>query len=218
MTIRVGSRTGHHLIDGSAVAWAWAAADEPADEQQVIAAINKAVFVMSDRRADRDVGFGLRQLVDVTVKAIAPSVNDSYTAVQAVQHLSVVVVALAHVRTDHHRWLDEAGDLRVFAPVVPFEQHLETVCSHIRRSAANRPRVAVALLRMLETVAASETSDARRKAVAHQIELIVHDTKREIMQPADLEPVTAMANAALHAAKHGEVVPFAADLTGHEHS
>ncbi len=208
IAIRVRSEIGHHLVDGSGVAWAWAIEGQVADARPITVGINEAILVTNERLADRDIGFGLRQMVDVAIKAIAPSVNDPYTAVQAVQHLSVMLTALARVRTDCRRWRDESGLLRVFAPVVTFDQHLETVCSHIRRAAANRPRVVVELLRLLETVAASGTSPALRTSVCDQIRLIVLDAEREILQPADLAPVQSMARAAMHAAEHGEVAPI----------
>jgi uncharacterized membrane protein len=44
---------------------------------------------------EEDAAFGIRQLVDVACKAQSPAVNDPYTAVQAVDHLSVIFCTLA---------------------------------------------------------------------------------------------------------------------------
>ena len=65
-----------------------------------------------ERRVDQDIGFGVRQLVDMEMKAVAPSVNDPYTAVQAVQHLSIIMNELAAVATDNIRSL-RGGDSSV---------------------------------------------------------------------------------------------------------
>jgi uncharacterized membrane protein len=42
-----------------------------------------------ERTMVQDVGFGIRRLVDIANKALSPAINDPYTGVQAVQHLSV---------------------------------------------------------------------------------------------------------------------------------
>ena len=46
---------------------------------------------------EQDAAFGIRQLVDSACKALSPAVNDPYTAVQAVDHLSVIFCALARL-------------------------------------------------------------------------------------------------------------------------
>ena len=44
---------------------------------------------------DQDVGFGLRQLVDIAERALSPGINDPTTAVQAIDHLHDIVRRLA---------------------------------------------------------------------------------------------------------------------------
>lgn len=205
LTIKVRASVGHHLVDGSAVAWVWNPAGDPMDAEEITKALNHATLIKVERGTEHDVGYGLRQLIDVAMRAMAPSVNDSYTAVQAIHHLAVVLSALARVSTEPRVWLDESGQVRVSVPEVPFEQHLKTVSSHLRRSAADRPRVVVALLRLLESVALSGTTASRRTAIAEEIRLVMQDATRETRQPADLEYVRDMYDAALHAATHGEV-------------
>lgn len=130
--------------------------------------------------------------------------NDPYTAVQAIQHLSVIMAELAVVATDDIT--EEAGGRTVvFVPVADFGLFLDTLCGNIRRSAADRPRVMVALLRLLETVAASHTSDRRRRLVAQQVELVRAAVERVIEPASDLEPIMAMADDAAFAAEYGYV-------------
>lgn len=204
ITIRVRPKIGHHLVAGSALAWLWSESSRPIDEGQVSGSINEAVVLTVERRVDHDVGFGIRQLVDIALRAVAPSVNDPYTAVQAIQHLSIITTELASVATDDIYTVDQ-DRIRVFVPVPDFTLFLDTICSNVRRSAADRPRVLVALLRLLENVAASADSPARRAAVSHQIELITDDAERRIQPTADLVPVLEMAHKASFAAQHGSV-------------
>ena len=204
LSIRIRPQIGHHLVAGSALAWVWSPRSAAFDAESVVAAVNRAVAITVERRIDHDIGFGVRQLVDIELKAVAPSINDPYTAVQSVQHLSIIMTELAALATEDIRVMDD-GELRVFVPVPKFNLFLETLCSNVRRSAAGRPRVLVELLRLLETVAATDTSPARREAVARQIRLVVEDAERAIDQPSDLAPVLEMAEDAAFAAAHGRV-------------
>jgi uncharacterized membrane protein len=61
-------------------------------------AVDEAVQVGFERTMVQDVGFGIRRLVDIANKALSPAVNDPYTGVQAVHHLSVLLCSLARLR------------------------------------------------------------------------------------------------------------------------
>ena len=209
VVIRIRSQIGHHLVDGAGVGWAWAIDDGSFDDTLVIAGVNDAIRIRNERIEETDIGFGLRQLIDVAMKAVAPSVNDPYTAVQSLQHMSVVLTSLARVRTKDRFRVDKEHRVCVLMPEVDFEQHLATVCSHIRQTAGRRPRVMEALLWLLESIAAGGTTDARRRAIDHEIDLVVGDAEREIPQPADLAMVLEVAEAARYASRHGTLAQFA---------
>ena len=70
--------------------------DDPAPDPAPVRPIRRAaVRIGFERTLEQDAAFGIRQLVDVACKALSPAVNDPYTAVQAVDHLSVIFCALA---------------------------------------------------------------------------------------------------------------------------
>jgi Predicted membrane protein len=79
-----------HVVAGRR--WAWDLADSPADPAPDPAAfariLDSGVRIGFERTVEQDAAFGIRQLVDVACKALSPAVNDPYTAVQAVDHLS----------------------------------------------------------------------------------------------------------------------------------
>lgn len=204
VTIRVRSQVGHHLVAGSALGWAWAAGRDIVDQEALLAAVQRTVAMTVERKVDEDVAFGIRQLIDIAMRGVAPSVNDPYTAVQAVQHLTIILVAMAKVDTSDITIM-EADVLRVYIPTADFMLALSTVVDSVRRTAANRPRVIVGLLRLLETIAACGTSTERRSMVAGHLDAIVEDARRAIPQTVDLQPIIAMAEDVQYAADHGQV-------------
>lgn len=185
---------GHHVVEGRPLARVGSvleAGPDPTDAEWT-GLVAEAVLLRSERSVHRDPAFGVRQLVDIAIKAVGPSINDPYTAVQAIQHLSVILVAIA--AHPLQPTMDSGPDPRVFAPASSFESYVELVCSHIRQEAANRPRVMVALLRLLEDVIASTTDPGRRAELSRQADLVLADARSRIHQHADLEELLRVAD------------------------
>lgn len=157
----------------------------------------------------QDVPFGIRRLVDIGNRALSPAVNDPYTAVQAVQHLSVLLCLLARRRLGDRLYRDAQGVLRVAVPLPRFADYLRLGTAQIRRSGAREPAVARSLIQLFADVSANTTTEARRAQVGTHIWLVVEDAKRETAQPADVEAVVTDAAAAFRALG----IPHAAGFT-----
>ncbi len=184
---------GHHLVRGRPLAHVWPAPENDATAQRNWDTwVDQAVSITDERSIKRDMAFGVRQLVDIAIKAVGPSINDPYTSVQAIQHLSVILVEIAGRTLD--AGVDTGSNAQVVIPVSSFDSYLHLVCSHIRQEAANRPRVMVALLRLLEDVMASTTNSRRQTAIVEEAELVVEEARHRITQAADLEELLRVAD------------------------
>jgi len=201
LVVRLARQVGDHVVEETPLAWAWRRVPDqsPVDLQLLQAALDDAVILGFERTKIQDVPFGLRCLVDIGNKALSPAVNDPYTAIQAVQHLSVLVCLLAGRRLGDRLYHDEQGTLRVAVPLPLFADYLRLGTAQIRRSGAKEPAVARSLIQLFKDVGSSAVSEDRRRACARHIWLVLEDAKRETAQPADLETVQADGAAALAA-------------------
>ena len=200
VSVRLRPRVGEHIVAGTTLAWIWrASADGPApDPRAFTQVLDKGVRIGFERTLEQDAAFGIRQLVDVACKALSPAVNDPYTAVQAVDHLSVIFCALARQPLGAHVARDGQGV--VVVPARRFGDYLAVMCGLIRRYGASEPTVARALLRLLGNCASVCGDDPeRRAAIAEQARIIVADADREVAQPADLVLVHAEADSVFQA-------------------
>ena len=111
-----------------------------------------AVRIGFERTLEQDPGLGLRQLVDPACKALSPAVNDPYTAIQAIEHLSVLFAALAARPLGPIVAHDPTAGVTVAVPARSFAEHLALGVGLIRRYGAQEPTVIQALLRLLATV------------------------------------------------------------------
>ncbi|MDY0064738.1 MAG: DUF2254 domain-containing protein [Steroidobacteraceae bacterium] len=168
--VRMERAVGQFVTHGAALA-SFSSADASADEDDLAREIGRHYVVDSYRTVHQDVGFGVRQMVDVALKALSPGVNDPTTAVSCIHYLTGVLSSLAARRIPSpYREVD--GELRVVALGVQFDELLHEAFDEIRRSASENARIQLRLLDALEWIAAAAPHDQRRKAVLQQIDLV----------------------------------------------
>jgi uncharacterized membrane protein len=191
LVVRLARGVGDHVVAGTPIAWAWPRVpDQPPPTPALLAeAVADAVQVGFERTMVQDVLFGLRRLVDIANRALSPAVNDPYTAIQAVHHLSVLLCLLVRRRLGDWLCRDRQGALRVAVPLPDFAEYLRRSTAQIRRFGAAEPAVTRALIQLLHDVGTSTASDERRAACAHHLWLVLEDAKRETAQPDDLQAV-----------------------------
>jgi uncharacterized membrane protein len=194
--IRLRVRVGEHIVAGTTLGWMWTPTPgHPVlDPEAFYHALDASVRIGFERTQEQDAAFGIRQLVDMACKALSPAVNDPYTAVQAVDHLSVIFCALAVRPLGDYVASDPTDTGVVIVPARRFGDYLATMCGLIRRYGSSEPTLSVALLRLLANCAAVLPDDpARWAALSEQADLILNDAMREIAQPADTLAVQAAA-------------------------
>jgi uncharacterized membrane protein len=197
-TVSLRPRVGEHVVAGSVLAWAWPTSTDASglSHQVVAAALDRTVRIGFERTLEQDPGFGLRQLTDIGCKALSPAVNDPYTAIQAIDHMAVLLAAMAERPVGDHVGRDASGTITVVVPGRRFSEHLALGVGLLRRYGAGEPTVVEALLRLLDSCAAVVLDDpARWEAIEQQARLLVADAERAVDQADDLAPVHAQAAA-----------------------
>lgn len=127
-----------------------------------------AFEISSERDLSQDVGFGIRQLADIALRALSPSLNDPTTAVTCVGYLGAILERLAGKGTpEPDRRFGEHG-LVVRAAGPSFERLLGEAFLEIGRHGQDDPRVVGAVLDALGrvgTIAAGAGAASRMHAV-----------------------------------------------------
>lgn len=184
--LRMECGIGEFIVQGTALISVAASAgmDDAANELN-------AIYVISPHRTvEQDASFGIRQLVDIALKALSPGINDTTTAVMCVNYLAAILVRLASRPIATIRRLDE-GELRVIARGPSFASLLAEAYDQIRQNAKGNVAVLTRLLHALEIIADQTTKLRRRQAVQQQAELIVAVAERTILSPHDLAGIQA---------------------------
>ncbi|HEY0844606.1 MAG TPA: DUF2254 domain-containing protein [Noviherbaspirillum sp.] len=122
-------------------------------------ALEQFFAVDTYRTIEQDPAFGIRQLVDIALKALSPSINDTTTAVNCIEHLSVILMSVAqrHMPSPLHC---ERGVLRVIAKQPCFEQLVVLSFHQILENAEGNTEI---LLRLIDAIARIVTVTTLKK-------------------------------------------------------
>lgn len=183
-TLRMEHGVGDFVVEGSPLASAYLAAE--ADEG-FINRLNGIYQISRYRTVERDAAFGIRQIVDIALKALSPGVNDTTTAVTCVDYLSAINARLANRRIAMPLRFDEDDKdaLRVVAKGPTFESLLTESFDQIRRSAEGNVAVIVRMLQALETIAGRTTTETRLRRIAQHACLLDALAERTITPAHD---------------------------------
>lgn len=97
----------------------------------------------------QDVSFGFRQLVDVALKALSPSLNDPSTAVNCLHRLTELLLEAGRRSEPPTTHSDDAGVVRLLTPQHDFDDLVGLAFDQIRTFGGERIYVALALVEAL---------------------------------------------------------------------
>lgn len=185
--VRMEHGIGTFLVQGTPLVSV--AMDAPPDDE-LVASLQAAYTISRHRTLDQDCAFGIRQIVDMAMRALSPSVNDTTTAIMCVDYLTAILSRLT-VRDipSTHRYAD--GALRVIAVGHTFAGLVSESFDQIRSNAAGNVAIMLRLLAAVHTIASLTSDPLRRQVLRGQVAWIAELAARTVAAPHDrarLEP------------------------------
>jgi len=199
--VRMERGIGEFVVEGAALVSVSGGLDDEATDE-----LNAVYVIGRDRTVYQDAGFGIRQIVDIALKALSPGINDSTTAVTCVDHLGAILGRLAARQIPAPHRLDR-GELRVIARGPTFESLLAVAFDQIRQNAEGNVAVLAHLLEVLGIVAGRTANAHRWQALAHHAERVAETAERSVRSAHDLATIQAGADGFATAAGPGRLVP-----------
>ena len=142
----------------------------PPDEH-IVAKINELFIVGTYRTIEQDPAFGIRQLVDISLRALSPGVNDTTTAITCIDYLSYLLARAAGrdmTRCMGHTELPE----QIIPKVTTFPELLELAFDQILESAPANTEVLMRILIALRHIGEVTFDRNRRGALAAYLEVV----------------------------------------------
>lgn len=151
---------------------------------ETIAALQETFSLSRYRTLEQDAAFGVRQIVDVALKALSPGINDTTTAVTCVDYLTTILARLApRPIPASHRYED--GELRLIARGASFPSLLSEAFDQIRESAQGNAAIILKMVDALETIAGLTSDPERRQSIREEVERLAELAGRTIEVPHD---------------------------------
>ena len=179
--VRMDRGIGDFVVENSPLA---SIALEKQADPQLIVKLRAAWTIDRHRTVNQDCAFGIRQLVDMALRALSPGINDTTTAVMCVDYLTAILarVAAQEIPSSH---LSVNGELRVIAIGPTFASMVAGSFDEIRANAEGNVAVMLRMLDALETVAALTSSPSRRRVLREQMECVAEVASRTVYSPHD---------------------------------
>ena len=119
-------------------------------EDDVLSSLKDHVVLGSRRTAIQDPTFGIKQIVEISLRALSPGINDPMTAMTCADRLTTICLNLskrtfpgkATVNRDNEQWMIKKS--------FSFAQVIDTAFSQLRQAAARHPDVLIHLLHCLQ--------------------------------------------------------------------
>lgn len=159
---------GHFATGGATLATVYSPRALRAEE---VDAVRGAFDLGPLRTMQDDAEFGVRQIVDIALKAISPAINDPSTAVTCIDHLSRILVRIA-ARPDPPSTFALGGVARVSLKATSFEAMVDLAFTQIRQYGKGDMAVGLRLLRSLDVVAEVTEDPARKAVLARHAQLV----------------------------------------------
>ncbi|WP_328394244.1 DUF2254 domain-containing protein [Streptomyces sp. NBC_00390] len=154
-------------------------------------ALRSTVSVGVERTFHQDLGFGLRQLSDIALRALSPAVNDPTTAVQCLDRIVLFLAMVSNrpLGAVHHR--DSKGVVRLVQDVPEWGDLVDLGFTEIRGCAVGSPQVSRRMVAGIDDLLRFVPAERREPLKRHRA-LLVQAVERTVPEAAErafaLEP------------------------------
>jgi uncharacterized membrane protein len=184
--IRMDRAIGDFVIEGTPLA----SLSSQTAHEWLIDKVNGACTFGRYRTIHQDASFGIRQIVDIALKALSPGINDTTTAVICIDSLSAIMVRASSRRLDNRQAQD--GQMpRVILPGPTFAELVRESFDQIRQNAYGNVAILTRLLQVLETITGQTRNPARRRELLEQAVLVMEVAERSVPAKRDLVAIKA---------------------------
>jgi len=179
--VRMESGVGEFVVAGRAIV---SVARDDAPTEAIVADVQKAYGIDRYRTVEQDAAFGIRQIVDMALRALSPGINDTTTAVTCLDYLAAILARLSSRRIPSP-CRREGGVLRLIGVGPTYASLVAESFDEVRVSAEGNVAVLLRILGALETLGGLEADPGRRSVLREHVAAIAETAARTIASPRD---------------------------------
>jgi len=191
-------RPGSFCVRDSVLATAWAAPEAGGAAglgDDVLDAVRNQVVLKNERTPYQDVEFAVQQVIELAVRALSPSTNDPYTALNAFDQLSAALARVVSRPQPSSYRFGPGGELRFHAPSASCDELIEMFFEAVRSYALDHPAVLRRAVEIADRTGARAERQAVREHLVTQLDMLVAAYEQRQPPAHDLERLRAKTEA-----------------------
>jgi uncharacterized membrane protein len=164
-------------------------------DKSLIAEFNEAYDIGDFRTVQGDIAFGIRQIVDISLKALSPAINDTTTGISCIDYLTAIMVCLAK-RPSPPPLQFVSDKLRLVNNPQRFEDYFDLAINQLRQNSAGNVAIILRLLNLVEVLGKmnqkfnnEDERKERHELFETQARLLFEQAERTISADSDLQSI-----------------------------
>lgn len=186
LLLRINYRPGKFAVKDQVLVTAY---PQERVNRKLTSQINDAFILGKQRTEQQDVEFPINQLVEITLRAISPSINDPFTAIRCIDQLSAGLSRIAQREFPSAYCYDERHELRFIAEPVTFEGLVDVAFNQIRQYGKQDVAVTIRLLEAIATIAGYTQNPKDHVVLARHAAAIKRDSDQNVSDNLDKQDI-----------------------------
>ncbi len=177
------ARVGTWVLPGETIARLRLPPDAGQSTEDDLTAVVRESFRLGRQRTMvEDVGFPIRQLADIALKALSPGINDPTTAQNAMEQLTTILVEFARRDRQPEILCDDGGEPRFILDLPDVGDLTREGFDQVRLGCGSHPGLAVRLMALLDHLRTVARSEGRpTEEIARQQRLLAAGLGRDAL-------------------------------------
>lgn len=142
---------------------------------EIDTAIRECFIIGNARTPTQDVEYSIRHLVEIGLRAQSPSLDDNFTAITVLDHLSAAMAELFEKATPREWREDSDGRARMWALQSSEAHIIFSAFDQMRHSAREKPDIVYHLLKKLKILCELARTESQREGLRKQLTQIKYD-------------------------------------------
>jgi uncharacterized membrane protein len=182
--LKLHYRPGSFLVEGEEIAILYAKKEQ---EAASLKNIREQFIFGKTKTSQQDLEYSIYQMVEISVRALSPGINDPFTAIACIDNLTATLCYLAQAKFPSKYRVDKDDNLRVIADVLDFKGVVDAAFNQIRQFSGGSTAVIIRLMEALTTILGIVKMESYKQIVIKHAEMVYRMGKESIKEENDLQ-------------------------------
>jgi len=191
LRLEIDFKAGHFLVKGEA---GFRVYSPTGLSESIEKELRNCFIIGATRTPTQDIEYSIRHLVEIAVRALSPGINDSFTAMHVLDHLSSALVILFEKETPATDFYDSKSVKRMQAAQNDEADIIFSALEQVRYNGRAMPSIIRHLLEKIAILAEIATKKKSKVALLEQVKCIQYDLQRFEEYIPELDALKRRAN------------------------